>query len=185
MAQGDRAARGTGARVAVPVEAFEHGGVAEPRRHFGRGRIELEPPLLDELHRGSGGDRLGHRRDPAYRVRGHLLPAPRAPARRTRRGRGPRPGSSRRRRPPGSAPVDTDSPSTASALSFMDIVPASRSRISSSGGSPGLDSTPRAAGTGRPTMRRVQPCRLSPITHTRRKPSPVDETGVSPPLLIV
>ena len=34
----------------------------------------------------------------------------------------------------------------------MDIVPASRSRISSPGGSPSLDSTPRAAGTRRPQL---------------------------------
>ena len=31
-----------------------------------------------------------------------------------------------------------------------------------------------------PSIRRLQPCRLSPIPHTKRKPSPVHETGVSP-----
>ena len=49
---------------------------AELRHDLGCGRIEVEPSLLDELHRRGAGDRLGHRRDPAHGVRRHLVAGP-------------------------------------------------------------------------------------------------------------
>ena len=71
IAQRDVAARGAQIRNAAGAEAVEHLGVREKRQDLPRRLVQLELALLDHLHRGGGGDRLGHRGDAEHAVVGH------------------------------------------------------------------------------------------------------------------
>ena len=58
-------------RLALGIEAFEHLRRGEIRQHLADRRVERELALLDQLHAGGGGDRLGHRGDPEHAVGRH------------------------------------------------------------------------------------------------------------------
>ena len=62
--QRDRRLRGSQDRLARPVEAFQTRPVSRvAAKYFEHRLIQLHLALLHQLHRGHGGDRLGHRRD--------------------------------------------------------------------------------------------------------------------------
>jgi hypothetical protein len=75
MAERDRSRRRPGERLAGRIESFQHAGLRERGHHVRRWAIEMEPPLLDQLHRRGRGDRLGHRGDPDHGVGGHRCAA--------------------------------------------------------------------------------------------------------------
>jgi hypothetical protein len=63
---------GRKARGARVIEPLQHLRRRQFRQHIANGLIQLQPVLLDELHRGNRGHRLGHRGEPENSVGGHL-----------------------------------------------------------------------------------------------------------------
>ena len=69
--QRDRSPRRTQPWLASGIEAFQYLRRGQLRQQPGDRPVERELALLDELHRGGRGDRLGHRGDPEHRVGSH------------------------------------------------------------------------------------------------------------------
>ena len=84
VAQRDRPAGRPQLRLARRIEAFQDLWRCQLGQQLAHGLLEVEPALLDQLHAGGRGHRLGHRGDPEHAVRRdvraavHVLPAKRA-----------------------------------------------------------------------------------------------------------
>lgn len=71
VAERDRRRRWSEDRLFIGIEAVEHGHCAELGAYVGRWCVEIEKPLLDELHGSHPGNRLRHRGDLGHRVERH------------------------------------------------------------------------------------------------------------------
>ena len=81
VAERDRPPRRAQLGLALGVEALEHARPGQRRHDAAEIGVEVEAALLDQLHAGSAGDRLGHRGDREDGVERHRRRlAERAPA---------------------------------------------------------------------------------------------------------
>ena len=72
LAQRDRPLGRAQFRFALVVESFQDLRRRQLGKELADRLVKLELALLDELHCGGCGERLGHRRDPEHRIRGHV-----------------------------------------------------------------------------------------------------------------
>jgi hypothetical protein len=72
VAERDRPLRRAKHRRARGIEPFEHLGRGQLGQQLAHRLVELQLALLDQLHAGGRGHRLGHRSDPEDGIRSHV-----------------------------------------------------------------------------------------------------------------